>query len=217
MFSSAICNGNVNNYSQTFDDLSHDVWSTMISDYDNNTWRECSESVLIAYVGSLVQMNYGNNGSGANTETLKSNVFEQMGISCNYGSYNENTVKSSLLSGKPIIVSAYSSFWGDGGHCFVIDGYKRTRTKTTTYYDWIPTLPSNPSSPIIEHNSYATVSYSAPHISYIQINWGWWDQWTFGANDGWYSLTGSWYTQHESGSTANYDYYRNMIYGFSLN
>lgn len=46
------------------------------------------------------------------------------------------------------------------------------------------------------------------------INWGWWTQWENHENDGWYTLTGSWHVNNNGG--ANYNYYRTMIYGFSL-
>lgn len=210
----ASCSEPVGNSYPIFSDLSTDVWSSMISNYDPTSNRPCYESVMIAYIGKLVNMQYGNSSSSADDSDLVIDVFNYLGISCSRSTYNENSVKASLLSGLPVIVGAYSNFWGTRGHCFVIDGYKRTRTKTITHYEWIPDNPIGDTG--LEHRNYSTVEYSSPHISYIQINWGWYTQWTSGLNDGWYALTGSWYVHHQDGSSENYDYYRKMIYGFSV-
>lgn len=198
----------------TFSNWSTTAWDSMVSDYNSSSNRPCTEAVLIRYVGNLVGMSYGDGVSMAYTSVLPNNVFSPLGINATYSTYNDLTVKSSLLSGMPVIVGAQTSS-GDIGHCFVIDGYKRTRTKSTTFYDWVPDwghLP--PGDPA--HSSHAEVEYSSPHITYIQINWGWWTQWEYGLNDGWYALTGSWHTVNTSGSATDYDSDKYMITGFTI-
>ena len=138
------------------------------------------------------------------------------------GVYNETTVKNSLLSGLPVIVSACSALlpvfdWGSG-HCFVIDGYKRTRTRYTHHHVWVPDDPASFYDPNNEYASYTTTTYSSPQMTGIKINWGWWSQWRPNnpLNDGWYTLTGGWHTVLSDGTSSNYNYYRSMTYGFSI-
>lgn len=218
MYSNASCTGNTGSFNQNFSNANTTVWSSMMEYYDGDTSRICKESILIAYVGSRVWMEYGDDGSSADDANLPSRVFNASGINCYRASYNENTVKSSLLSSMPVIVSAYSALiplfgWGSG-HCFVIDGYKRTRTQYHSVYEWIPDDPSTFYDPTNQYASYYENTYTTPEITGIKINWGWWTQWENHENDGWYTLTGSWHVNNNGG--ANYNYYRTMIYGFSL-
>lgn len=99
-------------------------------------------------------------------------------------------------------------------HCFVIDGYKLTRTKYTHYHYYVyDSRP--PGVPLPEPPDYTTYTYSSPTLSNIKINWGWASQWgSDPINDGWYTLTGSWTVTN--GGTYDYNHYRYMIYGFSV-
>ena len=92
----------------------------------------------------------------------------------------------------------------------------RTRTKTSTYHFWEPFDPENFQDLNNEYASYTTISYSSPEITSIKINWGWWTQWTYYMNDGWYTLTGSWHTERRNGETNNYNYWRKMITNYSI-
>lgn len=218
-FSMATCTGDENNYSRTFTAPTSTVWDDMKEAYDDTTSRPCYEAVLIAYVGYLVRMDYSSNGSSASMEDLRTDVFIPMGLNCSYGAYNETLVRDNLIMEKPVVVRASNSVlpifdWGSS-HCFVLDGYKRTRIKTTTYYEWVPDIIGDPGGYF--HRDYSTVSYSSPVISYVHINWGWWTQWKLHYNDGWYAITGDWLTHDSGGSPAgSYNYYRSMIYNFSL-
>lgn len=219
MYSSASCTGNTNNFYQNFSNATTTVWSNMMENYDDTPYRSCEESILIAYVGSRVWMEYGDDGSSANDADLPSRVFYANGINCSRASYDESTVRSSLLSSMPVIVGAYSAMiplfgWGTG-HTFVIDGYKRTRTQYHSEYVWVPDDPSTFYDPTNQYASYYVNTYSAPAMTGIKINWGWWSQWVNHENDGWYTLTGGWHVNNNNGG-SNYNYYRTMIYGFSI-
>ena len=192
--------GNVDSHQVLFSNYGTSLWSNIFNSSTN-------AAKLISYVGYLVEMDYGNNGSSAKTEDLKSKVFEQMGISCLYGDYDATIVKENLLDGFPVIVSARYKMI-NGGHSFIIDGYKSYRTKYIYTYEWVYDIPPEDSQnfmcPEVE------VSYSSPYIEHIKINWGW----RSSDNDSWYTPTEDW------GVTINntqeeFKYRKKMIYGFS--
>lgn len=229
MASSASCVGNIDNYTMSQWNFTTTVWDEMATDYYLIAlWNQDDfpESVMIAHIGQLVGTEYGNNSSAASIADLVENVFNHFGIDCDYGSFSENTVKSNLLSGFPIIASACRQWYPNWnlsipGHSFLIDGYKRTRVKTTTHYTFIPDDPEHydPSS----HPDYDNVTYSSPVISYIKMNWGINTQWYINGapyntsilNDGWYTLTGDWVVE-DGGNQYNYQYYRKMLSDFSI-
>ena len=215
MFSYCECPGNINNPQLVFDLPSQYVWGMMDSLY-NNLYAD-KESILIAYVGSWVQMDYGDNGSGADSALLQTSAFPVNGISCERSNYEQDTVKNSLDNLLPVIVSAYTQLLFGSGHCFVIDGYKKTYTKYTHFHYWEPDNPGSWYNPSL-YEPYYTYSYTTPEITAIKINWGWWDQWyPYNLNDGWYTLTGDWCTEDIHGNDTSYNYYRKMIYGFRPN
>lgn len=119
---------------------------------------------------------------------------------------------NSLLNNMPVIISATNLLapLDFNIHCFVIDGYRSTRTEYTHlhYYVW----DVRPTEPYLPFEEYTTTSYSSPTVSQIKINWGWRSQWTQSVNDGWYTLTGRWVLDDGS----DYNYYRKMIYDFAL-
>lgn len=219
MVSEGYCMGNVNNYDQIFSNPSSTVWSSMSTEYIPDSFIKLPEAIMIGYVGQTVNMHYRDNILGqyswALPGNLKSNLFEDMGISCSRGSYDEDIVRSSLLNQMPVIVSASQNLIPVNGniHCFVIDGYQRTQTKYTHYYHFV--VEQAPSTPYLVPEDYVAYTYSSPYLSRIKINWGWSSQWNeyYPVNDGWYTLTGSWTVTN--GDTYSYDNYRNMTYGFT--
>ena len=214
-----ICLGNIQNPYRIFFNESSTIWSEMDTTYTFPGDSATAVAILMGHVGDLVGMHYWEIGSQqfswAIPGNLKTYVFEYYGISCSQGEYNENFVKSSLLAMLPVVVWATNLLIPTDFdiHCFVIDGYRRTRTKTTHhfryYYDEPVPGPPFPCPP--EHCTY---SYGPPVLNSIKINWGWWTQWQdTPVNDGWYTLTGGW-TVTNGGQTYDYNHNRNMIYGF---
>ena len=215
MVSSGSCVGYVHNFSQSFDSPNSSVWALMSPEYTNSSYANLPEAVMIGHVGSLVEMNYNNGYSWAFPSSLKSNVFENYGYSCSSGSYDENTVKSNLENLIPVIVTATDQLiiTDFDIHCFVIDGYRKTRAKTTRHYVWVQGELSNFTP---DPSEYTEVSYSYQGMTSMKINWGWSSQWISPYyNDGWYAFTGGWVVNN--GGTYDYDYNKTMIYGFSLN
>lgn len=171
------------------------------------------EAILIQRAGYFTSMHYADTASSTSHTHLRTDFFPEHGISCSQHSYSQDTVKKYLITGAPVIVSAYDSMLFGSGHCFAIDGYKRTKIKSTYYHIYVT---DDPGASVPE--GYETVSYSAPEIVAIKINWGWWDQWNpYFLNDGWYTLTGDWVTEDLEENSTHYNYYRDMIYGFTSN
>ncbi len=130
----AYCCGDLSGFYQYADGSSTASWSYMLNNSLN--YRGCySAAVLIAKVGQLVGITYGNDGSIANTSYLPNSVFSSYGISSTYTTYSSSTVVQSLLVNMPVIVRANGTrsydFWGNvsygDGHAFIIDGCRRYR------------------------------------------------------------------------------------------
>ena len=208
--SEAYCIGNIYNYNWNQYNPSSDIWNNM------NLLNDTSSAPLIATIGERLGMEYHDDHSTADFDDLPGNVFAPYGISCIYtDDFNSKIgqLRSSLLSGIPVILRAYSNV-ADAGHFFIADRYKRTRTVTAFYYifvfdSWPPFTPM----PAIDEQ--VTYSYSSPVINMIGMNWGngsWYDN-----SFGYYSLTGDWYHGYVDSNPCNWNIDRMMIYGFSVN
>ena len=211
-FSQAFCYGVPHNYYQEFFNLSSSVWALMDSTNHDIYDPADEEAILIAHVGSLVNMVYEDDGSSADDYKIYSTAFPTYGISCSREGYNESTVKQQLEDRMPVMVSAYSQLLFGSGHCFVIDGFKKTYIKYTYNHVFVG---DDPGMSVPE--PYETYSYTTPEITAIKINWGWSSQWDENSplNDGWYTLTGDWHVSL-SGEEKSYNYYRTMNYGFEV-
>ena len=170
-------------------------------------------SLLIAYIGILVDTDYGESVSLASTSKLEEIFAEEFGINCSYETYDSDAVKSNLLNAIPTIVAAKSVNNSSAvGHSFIIDGYRSYRNKYTYTYEWVYDGPS--SEPIEMKPNKIEISYSSPIVENIKINWGSTNP-TGEPEDGWYTPTGDWPVNLGYGS-ENYKYYREMLYGFSI-
>lgn len=217
MYSQGICVGNTDNYYKEFSQPTEGVWSSMNFDYQLFSLGMLPEAILISHVGERVNMHYhdGNDQySWAVPANLKADVFEYYGINCIHESYSQDVVINSLRNNMPVIVSASNLLIPVDGkiHCFVIDGYLRTRVKYTHDFHFV--LDEPPGGFYVMPEDYTTYTYSEPEITAIKINWGWRNQWaTKPVNDGWYSLTDNWVVNNNG--EFDYNYHRKMIHGFS--
>ncbi len=218
-YSECTCVGNVDNYYREFSGYSASAWSSMSYECHDHILSTdptvIPEAILIGYVGQCVDMHYHQGNklySWALPVNLKTQLFEPYGINCYHDEYDEEIVKNSLENEMPVIISASDLLVPVDGdiHCFVIDGYRKTRTKYTHNFHFV--LDEAPGGLYEMPEDYTTYTYSDPEITSIKINWGWDTQWGDNmVNDGWYTLTDSWVT-----TQGDYDHYRKMIYGFSV-
>ena len=199
------------------------VWSYMSPSCQTGTYNNLPEAILIRYIGAVIQTGYENNYSWALPMFLRIGVFNSYGYPCVTDDYDEEIVKTSVLDSLPVIVTASDQLIPVNGriHTFVIDGYRRKRTKYTINHRWIPEISPDPQlgetgcTKAQAYSDYYSYTYSDPVVSDIRINWGWSLQWSsYPVNDGWYSLTAGW----EVPGQNVYDYNHNIkiIYNFGL-
>lgn len=215
----ATCIGNKNNYVMNQSDFSTTTWNQIRYDYTK-------AAPMIANLGTLSQIDYGNNSSSASLTRLAEDAFPVYGVGCDHQSYNYNSVKTSLLQSKPVIVGAYASrhhvlgiptdYYN--GHAFIIDGYKRVKEKITTICLWVPDG-MEPS----ECEETITITYLSPEIGYFRINWGWgWPYYDIDfKNEVWYSSDeGHWKTYHyddeecEHPDSLTFQYEKKMLINY---
>ncbi len=216
------CNGVIGSYSQGFSGFSSSAFDNMLVDDD-------LAALLIGWVGQNLDVQYGNEQSSASTSDLV-DVFEDLGISCQYGAYDTSVVASHLMDEMPVIVRADGTchtilgipFYHDG-HSFVVDGFRKKRYKYTRTYVW-SWLSDEPDSLGIREfdfdDSYIDISYSSPFITQVKINWGWCISqlpyyFPTASYYTWYTLSGNWHIQG-SNPQLNFDYRRKMLYNFSV-
>ena len=225
--SMGLCVGDINNFSRLFWSPTSSIWALMDPTSHAGESIGGAESLLLGNVGALVNMHYchisiplldvDKKFSWAIPANLKTDVFEPMGINCSHGDYSEFLVRENLSNQLPVIVSASDLLIPADGdiHCFVIDGYKRKRTKYCYHHYYVLDEPPSPYQLYdIPPQEYTTYSYGPPIISQIKINWGWWTQWDdTPVNDGWYSLTSGW-TATNNG-TYNYNHNIKIICNFA--
>lgn len=221
MVDSASCVGDINNYNMQQWGNSQTVWDIM------DTLDFINAAPFVAKIGNLVNMQYGNEGSSASTSDLVSNVFNYYGIDCSYQPYNDYIVRNSLSNGMPVIARSgmnevvETSNTSIGAHSFIIDGYVRSRTKTTYVYTWHGINPPFPG--IILPNEFIPFvpdsiryEYSEPYITHIKMNWGWgglYDDIRFAPTSSW--ILPDWNFIY--GNNITVDDYRCIIHGFEVN
>ena len=225
--STASCTGSVgdHDYGMSQGNMSTTIWDSM------NNPNSTAAAPLVANVGYLLHMNYGNDGSGANPVNLVNNVFARYGIGCSYSSLDETIVEQNLCNGFPVIVNARAyptivpnnPFYSNGnseGHSFIIDAYKRTRNVTKYTYVWVSDDESNDTpSILLPMDDRIEYTFGSPVISYIKMNWGWGPQGNYGIGQ-WFAITGDWLVtgRDNTGITKeyNYIYERSIIYDFHV-
>lgn len=204
--------------SHSIDGINLDALSTTYSQYLTSSVD--STARFLSEVGDDLNMHYNNNGSWALPSKIV-DLFESYGYSCEYDSFDDGIVESSLFQNMPVIVLAMDQLWETGipdlsySHYFLIDGYRKMRERYVKRYIFVCDN-TDPQPSQTELFKTEVVAQYAPYISYVKMNWGWWSQWQTGyqLNDGWYALTGSWTTHNSSGDDTQYDYARHMFYDF---
>ncbi|MBQ7639760.1 MAG: C10 family peptidase [Bacteroidales bacterium] len=181
-------------------------------DYSATAWAEMDSlgqdkaGMLIASVAKMVHKNFGNNGSGAITADLVTDCFPNYRIASNYASYQETTVSNSLMyQNMPVIVRAGGTAPNNNGHCFIIDGYMRTRHQTIYTYVW-EWLNYDPEEEYPKMPNQYDITYSSPVISYYYMNWGWGGD----CNNVAFAKSGDWVIDNQ----YNFIYERAMIHNF---
>ena len=199
-----------------------------VNDYPNYNWDQTTYTTtvwddmhlfsfaaapLIANVGRRLNTRYENYSTTQHIDDLEYNVFAPYGISCINYEYNTTQMKTSLLNRRPVLLGAHYNS-NESGHAFIADRYRRSRTVTVNYYSWVwDYIP--PLTPVPDVEEKIEYTYSAPTITMIGMNWGWFIPFyaTYNPNNEWFSLTGDWII-HGDSTDYNYNITRKMIYNF---
>ena len=203
------CTGYVydNSYVQSFSNPSLSSWENMICPRSST---DTYAALLIGDIGKRLNMSYHWNGSPASTTSLINNVFNYYGWGCSYfNGYNSNIIVSNLLAGYPVVCGGHRQDRdGTIGHVFLIDSYKRCRTRVTSTYMLVY---DNPVPGVVYPERYWTETLydETPHVSFYRMNWG---QQNTTYNDTWCSLEGVW--QYDT--LPPYSYYQKIVYDFTL-
>ncbi len=130
-------------------------WAAMPNTYATNTTAQ-----LIKDIGSKVGMNYGLDGSGADTKSKVPPAFKNFGYSSSvrYSDYSSDKIKSEIDANRPVIFKGGTKKYWAGiipyyadGHAWVCYGYHKANLNGYGYFR-------------------------------MYMNWGW-----YGSYDGWYS------------------------------
>lgn len=210
--------GNIDDYDFYVDLYQTDIWDNMAKyNYENQSEvlpaDELYEysAMLMAYVGDLVGMEYGNNSSGASTMNLRERVFSEFDISCSeMNRYSLNTIINNLREDLPVILKGRDSN-RDVGHSWIVDGYHKEYTKTTQYYaifdspqivEYLATLDKDDAN-------YSTTTTTII-VEEIHMNWGW-----DGSDDDWYNTPPAEWTIHTNSGDLLCNTEIGMVYDFS--
>lgn len=190
------------------------VWRQILLNIKSNDIKTQGSlaAPLIAHIGKLLNIHYTDSTAPAPTRDLPDKVFKEYKISCVYeNKFNTDKLKSSLMSGMPVIISAHDKNVKDSGHCFIADSYKTTRRVTVNSYVWVYDNPSGLLPNVPEKVEY---EYSTAVISYIGFNWGWEAIYNLGGTKGqWFSITDDWLIKTDKEN--NYNTKDGIIYGFA--
>lgn len=216
--------GKGSSYGFSFSEPSSTVWSKMAKTNPRKSTIESKYSaILMGWVGNCINMKYGEEESGAQTEDIVG-FYNSLGISCAFEGYNSSKVLTSLNSNMPVIARANATkrehrfiikWYTDykDGHAWIIDGYEKQRKQYTYHYTWVnsedsdnPQLLPLKSSQLRPALPKTKTSTSISSTTYLRMNWGY--NGSYDNNK--YTLSGDWRTS----SATNFQYKREIIVGF---
>ncbi|MCB0428513.1 MAG: C10 family peptidase [Flavobacteriales bacterium] len=139
-------------------------WSAMPDNAGSN-----ETSRLIHDIGVDVNMDYGCEGSSAQTKKVENVLEGDFGYSTSiqYVSTTSTAIVQQMNAQWPVVIRG-SLLNGTGGHAWVCDGYRRNRH-------------------VLIHNPGTYYEYETSFISdfYLRMNWGWYQN-GIGLYNGWY-------------------------------
>ena len=207
-----VLNHNSNNY-YTYGSSST-IWQNMLDTMiscGNEALAKRNSAVLISDAGIRIGANYKNDATPCGEDDVY-DMFTDMGIWSTHADYNLNSVINNLMTGLPVVMSAkrtHHSILGidyyTNGHFFLIDYYKRTRTRYKNTYHWNGGINSEPSP--TGSNTKVEITYSTPIVTTLKMNWGFYDS---SYNHDGFAPYGSWNVTTEYA----YDYVRKMMVNF---
>lgn len=140
-------------------------WDSICS-LSNTFSSDTCKARLVRIVGIVSNATYNPDGTSTTISDIR-NAFQQMGYQTSQVTNNGNStiqdIKSGIQVHKPLYFRG-SSFYSNGGHAWVVDGYNSTKYQTVYYYAYFP------------YPEYKTVTNS--ETIYYHCNFGWGDSGT---------------------------------------
>lgn len=211
----AYCNGNIDSYQMEQNNFSAEIWDRM-----SYNMTDSAASPLIAHIGKLLNMKYGNVNSIADPSLLKYNVFSRYGISCKYtNEYDTSILCQNLKNGIPVIINAQNNNTStrngtnsitdkeECGHSFIANRFKQERQVTVNVYEWVVDIKTK--NPYVPDTPFKTEYKYTYQNTMIGFNWGYGP--IYSDQIDWFTLTGDWI---RTGSNKNWTRDIEMIYDF---
>ena len=203
----AECNAQLPNKEQSFDNFSTQPWSLMAL-LNSEDYSRCDNSAkLIAYIGNLCGMNYGDDGSSASLWHLQSGLASGYNISSSISVYSSSKVVEEL-SKNPVVVAAAQELLYQEGHSWLIDQYRVMHVETTRYYietTELLTVDDLWRMTIEDATGYIIERSTSKHF---HMNWGW-----SGNHDSYYGLTSDSWEIFQDGT---YQQFPHILHDFTL-
>ena len=165
-------------------------WNDMAKHYYNSNTEYAGDFIMD--VGFRLGTQYWVERSSASISTSSFNDF---GVSCDMSQYDADTVHHYLAQGNPILITAFIEYnphnifhQYDGGHAWIIDGWKRRQYSVSLNYHWyliyseddLLALSLDGTEDYYDYETgymechgqeytYSSYSYSTP---FILMNWG---------------------------------------------
>ena len=212
---SGTCTGNIDNYQQTLTNLSFTAWDDMALVYYEPTYKTNLSALLITYIGMMVGVNYGNEGTSADTMDLPEMVFTPYGIDCDTSNdYDSDQIIQNVTNHIPVVLRGRDALLFGNGHAWVADGYQQEVIRTTKYYFRSLTMLTQAQlAELDKTDANQTVVEDSLVAEKIHMNWGW-----SASQNAWFSLAPEeWWLKDKNGNDFRLRYYIKMIYNFRPN
>ena len=134
--------------SESFEGFEPD-WNSILPNYEQEYTEAQGNAIaqLVYYCGVAVEMDYGTDGSGTQSELVPDALYRHFDFSIDAtmvykADYTDsqwfNLIKSNLQADRPLFASSKQQ--SGSGHAYVLDGCKISKTSTRTryyyHYDW---------------------------------------------------------------------------------
>lgn len=208
------CEGDVNSHSFEFDNFNSQIWNNMALNLNDDNGvdyqKKYNVARLLAYIGDVVEADYGVNSTSAYPSVFIENMQNEFDMRIDYETYyDESIVLRGLYNNMPVVMSAQNTTESGGGHMWLIDGYRKVR-KVQTFYVASFSYPQTEAFIATLDKDDADYNYTTTTTPmYFHMNWGW----NGGYNGYYYSVPTAWIVGDDD-DTSVYSDIRYVMYNY---
>lgn len=161
----------------SFSGNSENVWQYMT----NILYGDYYVSIMLGYIASEIDMNFGINKSTVNEMNLSNFINRMYGYNFSWYPYSASTIINKLKQMGAVVAVADGYDYAEQENCahaFLIDGYRVLTTETTSTYGWVgednlgqDTNDRDPGGNIVGYG-FITTQTEETTTSTIYMNWG---------------------------------------------